>query len=83
VVIHFKQQFISERSTSMVTKTKKQNATEKRQRVKVGGLKLDKETVKDLTGSEAKKVRGGRKANPPESACAKGCLTWSHNYCPK
>jgi natural product precursor len=58
-VIYFEQQFISERSTSMVTKTKKQNATEKRGKVKVKDLKLNKETVKDLTESEAKRVKGG------------------------
>ena len=46
----------------MVTKTKKQNATEKRQKVKVSDLKLNKETVKDLTDSETKKVKGGRMA---------------------
>jgi hypothetical protein len=28
-------------------------------RVKVGKLKLNKETVKDLTGREADKIRGG------------------------
>jgi hypothetical protein len=28
-------------------------------KVKVGKLKLNKETVKDLTGSEAKKIKGG------------------------
>lgn len=46
----------------MVTKSKKQTAGEKEQkksRVKVGKLKLNKETVKDLTGSDEKKVKGG------------------------
>lgn len=67
----------------MVTKSKKQGTTEKRGKVKVKNLKLNKETVKDLTASEAKKVKGGKVAKPLPSACAAGCLTWSHNYCPK
>jgi hypothetical protein len=45
----------------MVTKSKKQTAGEKRGRVKVGKLKLNKETVKDLSASEVKKIRGGAK----------------------
>jgi natural product precursor len=38
----------------MVTKATKQKA-----RVKVGKLKLNKETIKELSKSEVKKVRGG------------------------
>lgn len=38
----------------MVTK-----ATKKKGIVKVGNLKLNKETVKDLTKSDAKKIKGG------------------------
>ena len=41
----------------MVTKTK---AGQKRGKVKVGKLKLNKETVKDLSAEEQKKVEGGR-----------------------
>jgi len=41
----------------MVTKSKK--ATTKKGRVNVGKLKLNKETVKDLTGGEGKQVKGG------------------------
>jgi len=47
----------------MVTKSKKQTTVEKEQkrgRVKVGKLKLNKETVKDLNNAESKKVRGGQ-----------------------
>ena len=40
----------------MVTKSK---AAQNRGKVKVGKLKLNKETVKDLSGSERKKVKGG------------------------
>lgn len=45
----------------MVTKTK---TAEKKAKVTVGKLKVNKETVKDLTSSQAKKIRGGR---PKES----------------
>jgi hypothetical protein len=40
----------------MVTKNK---TGEKRGKVKVGKLKLNKETVKDLSAEEQKKVKGG------------------------
>lgn len=43
----------------MVTKSK---AGQKKSKVKVGKLKLNKETVKDLTGKEKKQIKGG--ANP-------------------
>ncbi len=42
----------------MVTKPKKAGGT-KKGRVNVGKLKLNKETVKDLSGAQKKKVRGG------------------------
>ena len=46
----------------MVIKKKKYSSTEKRgkAKVKVGKLKVNKETVKDLTHSELEKVQGGR-----------------------
>ena len=40
----------------MVTKSK---AAQNRGKVKVGKLKLNKETVKNLSGNERKKVKGG------------------------
>ena len=40
----------------MVTKSQ---SAQKRGKVKVGRLKLNRETVKDLSGSERKKVKGG------------------------
>ena len=43
----------------MVTRSKKEKATEKRRRVKVGELKLNKETVKDLSAGEQRKIEGG------------------------
>lgn len=44
----------------MVTKKRNRSATEKGGKKKVNDLKLDKETVKDLTDSEAKRIQGGR-----------------------
>jgi hypothetical protein len=41
----------------MVNKSTKHGA--KKGKVKLGNLKLNKETVKDLTGDEKKGVRGG------------------------
>jgi hypothetical protein len=43
----------------MVTKSKKQSTEAKRGRVKLGKLKLKKETVKNLPDGELKKVKGG------------------------
>ena len=46
----------------MVTRNKTHKTGEKEEkkgRVKVGKLKVNKETVKDLTGKEAKQVKGG------------------------
>ena len=43
----------------MVTKSKTGKPASKKSRVKVGKLKLNKETVKDLSGKEAKRVKGG------------------------
>ena len=50
----------------MVTK----KTTTKKGKVNVGKLKLNKETVKDLTGSDAKRVKGGRIANIPSNTCS-------------
>jgi hypothetical protein len=43
----------------MVTKATKKKGS----RVKVGKLKLSKETVKDLTKTEVKKIKGGTGTN--------------------
>ena len=42
----------------MVTKSNTSGG-QKKSRVKVGKLKLNKETVKDLTGGKQKQVKGG------------------------
>jgi hypothetical protein len=39
--------------------TTKKETGEKKGKVKVGKLNLNKETVKELTGSQAKRVQGG------------------------
>jgi hypothetical protein len=49
---------------------------------KFENLELNKETIQELTESDAEAGRGGLRAGPPESACAKGWVSWSHNYCP-
>ena len=56
--------------------TRKENASGKRRRVKVGELKLHKETVRDLTSGEQKKIAGGRRGyeydDDEENTCAAG-----------
>jgi hypothetical protein len=42
----------------MVAKTKTK-AAQKKRKVKVGKLVLNKESVKDLSGSERKRIKGG------------------------
>ena len=43
----------------MVTKKKKQSTAKKRGKTKVSDLKLNKETVKELTDSQTRGVKGG------------------------
>ena len=43
----------------MVTKKKSTNEKEKRGRVKVGKLSLSRETIKDLSPDEKRRVKGG------------------------
>jgi hypothetical protein len=47
----------------MVTKSSKKG------KVKVGKLRLNKETVKDLTAAERKRVKGGRKGRDVTDTC--------------
>jgi len=68
--------------------TKKDKFTGKKGKVEIIDLKLNKETITDLVVAEAKTIQGGAiktqtPKQPPESACARGCLSWSVNYCPK
>ena len=57
----------------MVTKTK---AGQKKGKVKVGKLKLNKETVKDLSAGEQEKVKGGRL---PTTTLTNTCYTEAAN----
>jgi len=61
----------------MVTKSK-QDTSEKKGRVKVGKLKLNKETIKDLTDSEQKRAKGGiRVADEEHSNPVANCLSFT------
>jgi len=44
----------------MVTKSRKTATSEKKGRVKVGNLHLNKETVTDLSASQQRQIQGGR-----------------------
>jgi len=46
-------------ASSMVTKSSKKSTGAKRVKVKVPKLKLRKETLKDLSESDLKKIKGG------------------------
>lgn len=60
----------------MVVKTK--TKAEKKRKVIVGKLMLNKETVQDLTKTEAKKVEGGLSVSPPTAriTCATCPFQW-------
>jgi len=61
----------------MVTKKKSTETDEdKKGRVKVKKLKLNKETVKNLSSEGAKKVRGGVRAAPPSDPNENQCTAW-------
>jgi hypothetical protein len=68
----------------MVTRSKKQNTSEQEEkegRVKIEKLKLNKETIKDLTDSEKRRARGGIRAvdeehsNPVANCLSFTCVT--------
>lgn len=65
----------------MVTRSKKQNASEredKKARVSIDKLKLSKETIRDLTDSEQKQARGGiRVAGEDHSNPVANCLSFT------
>ena len=51
-----------ERSLAMVTKRKDNKANEqKKRRAKIGKLKLNKETIKELTADQQRQLKGGVK----------------------
>lgn len=47
----------------MVTKKKRTAAAAKKGRVKVGNLKVNRERVENLSGSEKKQIKGGKALN--------------------
>ena len=56
---------------------KKDNASEKKGRVKISKLRVNKETVKDLTDKEAERIKGGygvsggvNCARPSQTGCS-------------
>ena len=56
----------------MVAKTKTKGS-QKKGKVKVGKLVLNKETVKDLTGSERKGIKGGALGLVTTERCSGRC----------
>lgn len=62
----------------MVTKSKAVGKKENKGRVKVGKLRLTKETLKELNDAETKKIRGGSAAGRPcYAASGGGCYNAS------
>ena len=62
----------------MVAKTKTKGGKSETRRLKLGKLKLNKDTVKDLTGTEQNQLKGGvgPKTKEPRLICtyyASGC----------
>ena len=62
----------------MVTRNK---TGEKKGKVKVGKLKLNKETVKDLTAGHQKHIKGGRILNNPSAQCSGDVYTRCATLC--
>ncbi len=69
----------------MVTKKKSTGEKEaKRSKIKIGKLKLNKETVMDLSRAEKKRIKGGQAAWPTATGtcCETGiCLTLRIEHC--
>jgi hypothetical protein len=55
-----------------MTTKKKDGASEKKGRVKIGKLRVNKETVEDLTNKEAEQIKGGAMAGLSKP---RGCIT--------
>jgi hypothetical protein len=66
----------------MDNKRKNDNDARKSGKVKVGSLKLNKETVKDLTDNEAKRVMGGAIHRDTRAACPSRICTLTPESCP-
>jgi hypothetical protein len=52
-----------------MTTKKNDSVSEKKGRVKVSKLQVNKETIKDLTHKEAEQIKGGGIAQPSAQAC--------------
>jgi len=52
---------------------KHDNGGENKGKVKVGNLKLNRETVKDLTDGESKQIKGGAIPIPTRAQCSNPC----------
>jgi hypothetical protein len=63
-----------------MTTNKKDSVSEKKGRVKVGKLQVNKETIKDLTDKEAERIKGGN----PQATLTTRALTGllCSNTCP-
>ncbi len=64
----------------MVTK-KRTKVSQKKARVKVGKLKLNKETIRNLTGGQQKEIKGGRIINNPSAICSGDVYTRCATLC--
>jgi hypothetical protein len=51
---------------TVMTTNKKDIGSEKKGRVKIGKLQVNKETVKDLTDKEAEQIKGGNPTQPTQ-----------------
>ena len=60
-----------------MTIKKNDNKSEKKSRVKIGKLRVNKETVEDLTDKEATQIKGGAMA---DTTCT---VYYSYCKCPK
>ena len=65
----------------MVTKTRKQTPAERKRKIKVDELRLNKETVKDLTGGEQNQIKGGRRGEGQTDYDTCNCLTYQNPHC--
>lgn len=63
----------------MVTKSKTQTneSEEKKSKIKVDKLKLNKETIRDLTESDQKGVKGGVRVGEDHSNPVANCLSFT------
>jgi hypothetical protein len=60
----------------VVIKKKKQSTTDKRGKAKISGMKLNKETVKELTDSETQSAKGGlRRRGVADDTTEQGCVS--------